>query len=95
MRRVRGFCDLALDPPRALDPTTLESAARGSSAGTAGPRNRTRVMTGKATFRPHERLKDPKDFQRVFERSCFNIHVFRAQSRLPLVVKIVALVVFF
>ena len=25
-------------------------------------------MTAKATFRPHERLKDPKDFQRVFER---------------------------
>jgi ribonuclease P protein component len=26
------------------------------------------VMKVKATFRPHERLKDPKDFRRAFER---------------------------
>jgi ribonuclease P protein component len=25
-------------------------------------------MTVKATFRPHERLKDPRDFRRAFER---------------------------
>jgi ribonuclease P protein component len=25
-------------------------------------------MKAKATFRPHERLKDPKDFRRAFER---------------------------
>jgi ribonuclease P protein component len=25
-------------------------------------------MTPKATFRPHERLKDPKDFRRAFDR---------------------------
>jgi ribonuclease P protein component len=25
-------------------------------------------MTGKATFRPHERLKDPADFRRIFAR---------------------------
>jgi ribonuclease P protein component len=27
-------------------------------------------MNLKATFRPHERLKDPRDFRRAFERRC-------------------------
>jgi ribonuclease P protein component len=36
-------------------------------------------MNTKATFRPHERMKDPKDFRRAFERR-------RSESDLVLVV---------
>ena len=66
--RIRSSLDLAHRPPRPLDPRAVECPPHGSPAGPAATRNRSSVMNAKATFRPHERLKDPKDFRRAYER---------------------------
>ena len=39
-----------------------------STAGLARTRGRSIIMNVNASFRPHERLKDPKDFRRAFDR---------------------------
>ena len=54
--------------PGPYDPRAFEPSPRHADAGTAFPRGRSVIMNPKATFRPHERLNDPKDFRRAFER---------------------------
>ena len=49
----------------------LTSAPACSFARAPWARVRSAVMNLKPTFRPHERLKDPEDFRRVFERRRF------------------------
>ena len=51
-----------------IDPGTIERSSRGSHAGIPIPGNRASVMSVNATFRPHERMKDPRDFRRAFDR---------------------------